>query len=234
MKELRFIVANTYIYKLVDEDNNPDIGFRILRTKYQDDGVEYMLVDYPKFTKYADYFYSKWDEVKVLSLSDLVEIAANPDKRRAIFSILPLSLVYKNHGIEIVSETITMIQDWGKSTVDMTFTLVKAPTDKLYPDVSKRNIRIPFVYAVKMQCPSTDIVYYAQVPTDADFVKNPDPVAAVAWLVRPKIPYDKIEYIVRQGDIITVIPYATKERITYVEPYHLNKDQYISKLVFQS
>ncbi len=237
--DLRFVVADRYVYKIANSLNEPDLGFRFLKTKYDEekDPIGDMLVDYPEFIQFIDFFTVNWDKVKPISITEIPDLAKDTDKRRALFGALPASLAYNKFGIHVKEETVRMIQDWGESYIDTTFTLMKCPVAKLYPDVNPSALVIPFVYAVKVACPSTGSIYYIQLPTDAPFIKDPDPVSAIAWTVYTRVDYSQIKAVVRQGDIInivTTIGQDSKEVLKFVEPYHFTRGQYLEKVIFQS
>ena len=67
--------------------------------------------------------------------------------------------------------------------------------------------------------------------TTDDDKSKPDAIRAIAWTVRVDVPEENIEKIYRQGDIIVVkMTDAAKATEHSFRPYHLTKEQYLTKM----
>lgn len=114
--------------------------------------------------------------------------------------------------------------------IENKYQLIRKPSKGFLEDTS----RVPYLFAVRVFCTSTNKEYIIRVDHDADYCKKGkyDALAAVAWTVRCPITNPKA--ILRQGDQFAAIKSPNSVILPVDEHWHLNGKQYLDLLIYQS
>lgn len=178
-----------------------------------------------------------WESINPITVSEAL-LEPNMEKRRVMFDCIGVSKLFAELNPELLDkqaiEKIRIRWDAKNKPYPYEYTdiyeLYRIPGEKLFivreTDGNKPNP----AYAVRCWCTTTSREYWIYVPEEVALgaprwkskEHNPDAVRAIAWTIRLDISLP--ERIYRQGDIIVAVESEDSQTI---EPYHLNKQQYL-------
>ena len=187
----------------------------------------------------AEFVRTVWDDIQPINITDALQ-ERNIDRRRAMFDCIGVVKLFETLQPTMIDRQIITKERtrWDtnnrpyKMTYEDTYELYKIKYNKIFPEhwfVPRDDI-----FAVRCWCTTTQREYWIYVPQEAALgtaaphfreLWNPDAIRAIAWTIRIDISQPKRIY--RQGDIIVAEESPTSQ---IVEPYHLNKEQYLTLL----
>lgn len=219
-------------------------AMQLWKTKYRDDIRDFYkdVCDHPSMDELKEYVTEMWDTIEEVNATQAFQ-QQNVEKRRAFFDAIGVAkLMSEIKPTLLDKQTIAkkrMGWDDDNKEVEKIFNdvyeLYLVPRDKLYAGVNDRWFRgYDDAYVVRCWCTTTNREYW--IFTDGrQFTTHrynsllgryeqtkPDAIQAIAWTIRINV--SDPERIYRQGDII-VVKHSNNSKT--VEPYHLNRDQYL-------
>lgn len=217
---------------------------RVLKAKYLQDGLEDMLTDYPVF-KNDEFLLEEWDNIVPFNMEDAMQIR-NLELRRTVFNFLRLqNVVFADAEVVDVREAEskqlrydingTLLEE---TTIVNRYELVRVHVDKFFPeranDWSREARSNPYVYAVKVVCPTTGNVFYQNVSSpiiDNPFCREGNYHAGEALCSYIMCPITNPKALRRQGDILI---WEHSEDSKACTPYAIGFKNYIKLLVAQT
>ncbi|HWV72880.1 MAG TPA: hypothetical protein VN040_14225 [Pseudosphingobacterium sp.] len=189
--------------------------------------------------EFGDFVSEIWDSIDPITVQEALA-EKNTERRRVMFDCIGVARLFKELEPELLDRQVLRKSRtrWDSSnklyvhSFEDTYELYRLDGNKLFEPLNKWSRANP-VYAVRCWCTTTNREYWIYVPeTIALNVPEwrrsegkPDAIRAIAWTIRLDIMNPK--RIFRQGDIIV----AEESMDSYeVEPYHLNKEQYLNLL----
>lgn len=213
--------------KLIISNRKIDVnlGFRILKTRTP---------DYDKCGVVHPFLEETWDSIEPLSFGEIATIPNVEERRIAFLSFGTERLLKEVDPMLINRKVLHKTVEWingetGKKEsrkIADTYEVWQVDRDKL--NISERQ-RDDY-YFLKCWCTSSGREYIIWLP--AVFT---DALEAVAWTFTTNLREEAIEKIIRQGDCIL---FKVKESVG--DPYtswgvrHLSKEEYVSKLTYES
>lgn len=181
----------------------------------------------------------EWDNIIALTVKEAF-LEENQEKRRALFSCLGPSRIFKEVTPKLLDRTVLSIQNkiWdqeGKESVEViddVYELYEIEQSKLVPTTTtweaNKKLRV-----VKCWCTTTGREYWIFVNHN-DSIASHDAIKAIAWTFRVGIAKEDILEIYRQGDCLVIKAREGTEPLKDYQWWHLDKETYQSKLVAQS
>lgn len=190
------------------------------------------LEDFGKFVEEC------WDSIKPVTVKEAFGIP-NTETRRIYFDCIGIEKLFKSLDPKLLDkQTIKKKRHkWTNNNQEFVYEfedvyeLYQIEGKKLF-DTNKWGQEANPIYAVRCWCTTTNREYWLYVNQEAatgerwgrpDDDTTYDAIRAIAWTIR--IDITDPETIYRQGDII-VAKMSKKSKET--NPYHLNKEQYLS------
>lgn len=219
-------------------------AMQLWKTKYRDDIRDFYkeVCNHPSMDELKEYITEMWDTIQEVSATQAFQ-QQNVEKRRAFFDAIGVAKLMETIKPTLLDrQTITkkrMGWDDDNKEVERVFEdvyeLYLVPSEKLYSGVDQKWFRgNEDAYVVRCWCTTTNREYWIFTdrrqfevhryqPALGTYEKDkPDAIQGIAWTIRINV--SEPERIYRQGDIIVV---KHSDKSTTVEPYHLNKEQYL-------
>jgi hypothetical protein len=205
---------------------------RTLRGNY--DGTE--------FNDYFDVVRAAWDDAAVLTVEQAFT-TKNIEHRRVIFNAIGVENLMASLKPTLVDrQTITrdnlVFDKDGKSRTETlvdTYELYQIDGERLFEGTEAaerwRFQRDRNIYAVKCKDASTDREYWIYVTDEA--ARGKDALEAIAWTYMLKSG-TKTNEVYRQGEVIIAKHGNTEEPNHWGRVYHMNKEEYLTKIKAQS
>ena len=230
---------------VVDRVNNFtfDEACKAWKTKYQDySDFQKEVITHDSYNELAKTLYDIWGTITPISVTEALQ-ESNIEKRRVYFNCIGVSNLFKQLEAELLDKQVIEKERtrWDLDNQPYlhkfsdVYELYRIPAQKLYGGGQDRWGRTRLedsndAYAVRCWCTTTNREYWLYVPREAALGTRwksnddkPDAIRAIAWTIR--LDQNNIEKIYRQGDIIVA---KTSPDSRQVNPYHLDKDQYLN------
>lgn len=195
------------------------------------------VITHPGLEDFGTFVEEVWDTIDPVTVAEALQ-EKNIEKRRVMFDCIGTSKLFNELNPELLDKQIIQKTRtrWKENNepyqyeFEDTYQLYKIPGEKLFSGLGGIYVNPDPVYAVRCWCTTTNREYWIYVPEQAALGihswdvehQKPDAVRAIAWTIRIDVSFP--ERIYRQGDIIIVVESPTSKT---VEPYHLNKEQYL-------
>jgi len=246
MKKIMMKMSNLKEHKyIVDHVNNFtfDEACKAWKTKYQEySDFQKEVITHESYNELAVTLFDMWDSITPISVSEALQ-ESNIEKRRVYFNCIGVSKLFKDLEPELLDKQTIEKERKRWDADDQPYThkfsdvyeLYRIPAQKLYGGGQDRWGRTRLedsndAYAVRCWCTTTNREYWLYVPREAALgtrwrfdTDKPDAIRAIAWTIR--VDQSNIERIYRQGDIIVA---KTSSDSKLVNPYHLDKEQYLT------
>lgn len=207
-----------------------DIGCRLLKLKYKEpfEGLEDI-----------------WDDIKPLSLQEILEIP-NVEDRRVAINCLGLERLNKEiNSVLVDTKTINKSTTWVLENGELetvqyedVYNLYKISSSELFGSTFPNRDE----YYVEFKDTSTNRKYLLWVDIISVFRTNHpneslinlklDAIEAIAWTITTDVPEGEIEEIIRQGDCILIRPKGEYKKLERFR--HLTKKEYVELLTKES
>lgn len=223
-------------------------ALRLWKTKYADDIRDFFkdVITHDGLQDFGLFVEECWNRIEPFTVEDALKVT-NTEERRTYFDCIGIEKLFKQLEPKLLD--VQMLkkkrQRWDDDFNEYThefedvYELYEIDGEKLFDKDRWGNSPQP-IYAVRCWCTTTNREYWLYVPREAalghgwwfanaDLRDQPDAIRAIAWTVRIDVPEEDVEKIYRQGDII-VVKTTGKTTQTTLRPYHLTKEQYLSKM----
>jgi hypothetical protein len=223
-------------------------ALRLWKTKYQDDYRDFQkeVIIHESLNDFDQFVQECWDTIEPVTVEDALKVA-NTEERRTYFDAIGIEKLFKGLDPKLLDRQVLKKNRtrWDDEFNEYTHTfedvyeLYEIDGKKLYDKDRWGNDPQP-IFAVRCWCTTTNREYWLYVPREAALGRNwwvggdgpenkPDAIRAIAWTVRIDVHPEDVEKIYRQGDIIVAkMKDSVKLTGSTFNPYHLDKEQYLS------
>lgn len=218
-------------------------ALRLWKTKYINDFKDFEkdVITHERLHDFRDFVKEVWDSVEPVTIEDAFK-QANTEARRTYFDAIGIQKIFKELGPELKDRQVIKKKRtrWDDKNTEYEYEfediyeLYQIDGKKLFGSDKWGNSANP-VFAVRCWCTTTNREYWLYVSIEAatgqrwwsvSSTPKYDAIQAIAWTIRLDI--SDPERIYRQGDIIVA---KKSDKSKDVNPYHLNKEQYL-KLMY--
>lgn len=222
-------------------------ALKLWKTKYENDYRDFQkaVITHESLNDFEEFVSSMWPLIETVTIQDAL-IQDNTEDRRVYFDAIGIEKLFKSLDPKLLDkQTIKKSRTrWDDELNEYThefedvYELYEIDAKKMFNKDRWGNEPRDHIYAVRCWCTTTNREYWLYVPREAalsnrwwhgDKGPEPDAIRAIAWTVRLDVPIENVEKIYRQGDIIVAkIKGPAKLEEKTFNPYHLDKEQYLS------
>lgn len=229
--DVEYFVCNLGGFSLSDALRHWKTKFETLKHFKRD------VVTHPGLEDFGAFVADIWDSIDPITVTEALK-ERNMEKRRVMFNCIGTSKLFNALNPELLDKQLIQKTRtrWKENNepyqyefIDK-YMLYKIPGERLFSDLEGISMKPNPVYAVRCWCTTTNREYWIYVPEEIALGvaswnlehQKPDAIRAIAWTIRIDVSLPLRIY--RQGDIIIVVESPASKT---VEPYHLNKEQYL-------